>query len=125
VCQLELFFCEMDMSTVDPQGPQAHVPHRWYEAPRMDTGASNLMAPEEMEVFFPSSLDSNSNRARSYYQAAAQMHSPYANAATHGQSTHFFIHFPATFYPFLERKSPRFGFLDNFSFQIRVFSFKV
>lgn len=80
----------MDMSTVDPQGPQAHVPHRWYETPRMSAGmdgsGGNIMAPEEMEVFFPSSLDSNSNRARSYYQAAAQMHSPYGSAATHGRT---------------------------------------
>ncbi|XP_059484949.1 GATA-binding factor 2-like isoform X2 [Neocloeon triangulifer] len=76
----------MDMSTVDPQGPQAHVPHRWYEAPRMSSGmegAGNIMPPEEMDVFFPS-LDSGSNRARSYYQAAAaQMHSPYGSAASH------------------------------------------
>ncbi|XP_065333125.1 GATA-binding factor C-like isoform X4 [Cloeon dipterum] len=75
----------MDMSTVDPQGPQAHVTHRWYEAPRMSAGmdgaTGNMLPPEDIDVFFPS-LDSGPSRARSYYQAA-QMHSPYGSAASH------------------------------------------
>lgn len=72
----------------------------WYElaasrsAHQDVAGGNHLLgattSADEVDMFFPSLADSSSNsRARQYYQQvhhAAQMHSAYNTAASHGKS---------------------------------------
>jgi hypothetical protein len=85
---------EMEMNASDQRS--------WYElaasrsahqGSSLDAGSNHLLAAttsaDEVDMFFPSLGDSTSNsRARQYYQQvhhAAQMHSAYNTAASHGK----------------------------------------
>ena len=65
-----------------------------HQGSSLDAGSNHLLAAttsaDEVDMFFPSLGDSTSNsRARQYYQQvhhAAQMHSAYNTAASHGKT---------------------------------------